>query len=338
MGVWKKIRTSSRSDALRPTFLIVGAAKAGTTSLYEYLRQHPSVFMSENKEPCYFIENRYGVETLDDYLNLFNGARPDQARGESSTAYLSCPESAEWIRSTLGPIKIIVMLRNPARRAFSLYGWMAREGYEHATTFAEGLALEEKRRADRVFCENPSQFLEDYMYFSTGLYAAQVKRYFDHFDRGSVLVLLFEEFVKAPATACRTVFEFLGVDKDFAPLLERHNEGALPRSIKVQYFLRNSHRLVPWLRPGRVRQAITELGLNLNIRMGPRKNAVMSEGVYQPLMSRYDADIRALETLLGRDLSLWTSPKKGDERSAAIADIKVKDDGERDAVVPVRDV
>jgi hypothetical protein len=291
---------------LRPTFLIVGAAKAGTTSLYEYLRQHPGVFMSPNKEPCYFINNRYGIETLDDYLDLFNGARPEQARGEASTAYLSCPESASWIKSTLGPIKIIVMLRNPARRAFSLYGWMVREGYEPATTFAEGLALESVRRADKNFCENPPQFLEDYMYYSTGLYAESVKRYLETFGRDKVLVLLFEEFVKDQGRACREVFRFLGVDEGFQPRFDHHNEGLLPRSIKLQYVLRNSHRWMPWFRPSRLREGLARRGLDLNVRLGPKAKPKIPSDAYRALMSRYAPDIEALSGLLGRDLSVWS--------------------------------
>jgi hypothetical protein len=307
---WRKERGSTRLEPLRPTFLVVGASKARTTSLYEYLKQHPDVFMPASKEPCYFINSRYGLETFDSYLRLFDGARPDQARGESSTAYLSCPESAAWIRSELGPIKIIVILRNPAHRAFSLYGWMVREGYEHATTFAEGLALEAERRTDPDFSENPPQFLDDYMYFSTGLYTTQVTRYFEQFGRDRVLVLLFEEFVKDPTLTCRTVFEFLGVDATFTPHVARHNEGKRPRSIRAQYVFRNSHRLAPWLRPEGLRRKLSEIGLALNVHLGPKAKAKLPDEEYRALLRQYDADIRALEALLERELSAWRAPDR----------------------------
>lgn len=285
--------------------MIVGAAKAGTTSLYEYVRQHPRVFMPAVKEPSYFTEG-YGLATLDEYLDLFDVARADQVVGESSGSYLSSEESPAWIRSALGAIKVIIILRNPARRAFSLYVWMAQEGYERAATFAEALALEEERKHDPSFRDHPPQFFHDYMYLSSGFYYEQVKRFIDLFGRESVLVLLFEEFVRDPVAACRQVFGLIGVDDTFTPTIERHNEGKLPRSIRAQYLLRNAYRLAPWLRPGRVRDAVCRAGISLNLRLGRAEKPTMSPQTYDDLMSRFAPDIDRLSQLIGRDLSIWT--------------------------------
>src|SRR5215831_9169458 len=112
--------------AIKPNFLIAGASKAGTTSLHDYLSQHPNIFMSSFKEPNYFVPN-YAYNDWERYLSLFRGARDEKAVGESSTGYLFCEESPAWIKSVLGNVRIIVVLRNPARRAQSLYWWMVRE-------------------------------------------------------------------------------------------------------------------------------------------------------------------------------------------------------------------
>jgi hypothetical protein len=303
-----KVRTSSRTNARRPHFLIVGAAKAGTTSLYSYLRQHPQLFLPSAKEPSYFVEG-YGLPTLDSYLDLFDPARDGQLLGEASTPYLSSAESAEWIRSTLGQIKIIVILRNPARRAFSLYNWMAREGYESAATFEEGLSLEDARARDAELRRSCLTFFGDYLYFNTGLYHDQLVRFFDAFGRQSVLVLLFEEFVADPGAATRTVLQFLGVQSTVPMVFDKQNEGRLPRSIPLQFHLRNLQGRAAWLRPTRLRYALTNAGMAANVSLGPSEKPKMPPRLYDSLLARYRDDIERTSRLVGRDLSLWTAPR-----------------------------
>ena len=87
-------------DVVTPNFLIAGAGKAGTTSLHDYLGQHPDIFMSSFKEPNYFVPGN-GYENWDDYLSLFHGAHHEKAIGESSTGYLYCEQSPTWIESVL---------------------------------------------------------------------------------------------------------------------------------------------------------------------------------------------------------------------------------------------
>ena len=191
-----------------PNFFIAGVPKAATTSLHEYLKQHPQIFMSDYKEPNYFVRGS-GVEKWGDYLALFKDAGGKKAIGESSAAYCYCEESPGWIKSSLGDVKIIIILRNPASRAFSLYGWMVREGYEDAPTFAEALEREPVRLHDPVFRVQCPQFFPDYLYFTTGLYFEQVSRYIETFGRDRVKIYLFEEFVKQPALICQDAFRFV---------------------------------------------------------------------------------------------------------------------------------
>ena len=296
-----RMNAAASGSSARPNFLVVGAAKAGTTSLHEFLGQHPQIFMSANKEPHYFVHG-YGVKEWDQYLALFEGVTTQKAVGESSTLYLCCEESAEWIKSTLGEIKIIIILREPARRAFSLYGWMVREGYEDAETFAEALRREPARLAAPEFRKNSLQFFLDYLYFQTGLYSGQVRRFLEIFGREHVKIFLFEDFTKRPLEVCREIFQFLGVDDQFTPRVSVQNEGRMPRSISVQHALR-SHRLGLQFVPRPWRRRLARKLMRLNLRWG--KKPELDRPAYEELRGRYADDVRALETLLNLDLARW---------------------------------
>lgn len=163
---------------LKPNFFIVGAAKAGTTSLWQYLRQHPDIFMPADigwKEPSYYCDT-YGVKDYDFYLALFKEAGSRKRIGKASTPYLSSLESAGRIHEACADAKIIIMLRNPVDRAFSLYKWMHRYGYENLTPFEAALDAEVQSRKDNeTFIKEHSRkggstYYRDFLYFHSGLY------------------------------------------------------------------------------------------------------------------------------------------------------------------------
>jgi hypothetical protein len=257
--------------------------------------------MSPFKEPNFFVHG-YGYGDWDDYLALFRTARGETAIGESSTGYLSSEESPSWIKSALGDVKVILILRNPARRAESLYWWMVREGYEHAPNFAEGLRLEESREHPN-FRSNCREFWPDYLYFASGLYADQVRRFLETFGKDSVRIYIFEEFVKDPLATCRDIFNFLNVDPDFKPAIVIHNEARLPASPRLQFWLRNSGPSYLAFLPSRLRRKFIDPLMALNTKRGSypgRDTKTESE-----LLERYRDDVHQLEQLIDRDLSLW---------------------------------
>ncbi|MEQ8999686.1 MAG: sulfotransferase domain-containing protein [Coleofasciculus sp. B1-GNL1-01] len=107
-----------------PNVLVIGAAKAGTTTVYQYLKQHPQVYMSPRKEPHFFSKNgtkNYPIPTLEDYQALFQGASDEIAIGEASTSYLTHSKAAERIQCHIPNAKLIAILRDPAYRTYSLY-------------------------------------------------------------------------------------------------------------------------------------------------------------------------------------------------------------------------
>ena len=212
-----------------PNFFVVGAARCGTTSLWEYLRQHPDIFMPpviEQKEPAFFCD-LYGVEYWSFYLTLFEAGQGKKRIGEASTPYLSSPESAGQIYSVLPNAKIIITLRNPVVRAYSLYKWMHANGYEKLSTFAEALAAEtDWRKDDEEFKNNNGQYYYNFLYYESGLYYSQVKRYLTIFPQEQIHLIIFEEFIKAPLRHVQQVFRFLDVDPTFAPHIEVNNPSA----------------------------------------------------------------------------------------------------------------
>ena len=301
----------------KPNFLIAGAAKAGTTSLHEYLGQHPDIFMSTFKEPNYFVPG-YAYDDWQKYLALFGGARAETAIGEASTGYLYCKESPAWIKAVLGPIKIILILRNPAHRAASLYWWMVREGYESASTFADALERESSRIASPTFRNTCPQFYPDYLYYTTGLYSEQVPRYLETFGPGNVRVYIFEEFAKDPHAICREIFNFLNVDPDFKPAIAIHNEARLPASARLQFWLRNrAPGYLPFL-SSRLRRKFLDQLMALNTKLGstPRRDAETEA----PLLERYREDIRQLEQILERDLSFWFDQRRLSKKASSASD------------------
>jgi hypothetical protein len=300
--------TLSESGKVLPNFLIVGAAKAGTTFLYYLLQQHPEVFMPERtKEPSFFVHN-FAFSSWDRYLDLFEGGRGKKAIGEASTAYLTAPESPQWINEKLEDVRIIILLRDPVERAYSLYSWMVMEGWEWAPTFERALLEEEKRLPDQFPRKKWQRgFFWNYMYFRSGLYFEQVKRYIDTFGRERVGVYLFEDLVAQPARTYADVCQFLGISDQFEPDFSAKNISRFPRSIQVQYFLRGlqlSTKKLPVRAQYIARKCLYPL-IDLNVKWGDKKR--LPSQVRKQLQEAYREDIHKLSKLIGRDLSLWLS-------------------------------
>lgn len=195
------------SDERLPDFFIVGAPRCGTTSMYEYLRNVPGIFMPKIKEPNYFsvsIDSKYIPRPIRDkqkYLDLFRGVK-DKITGEASPYYLWDPKSAELIHRVAPDARIIIMLRDPIERAQSHY-----------------LLLYSLGREDESFSElirNINNLTNEYSkrIFEIGLYFEQVKRYLDFFGADHVKILIFEEFIQDTKTVVKEVLEFLEINAE----------------------------------------------------------------------------------------------------------------------------
>jgi hypothetical protein len=287
-----------------PNFFVIGAQKAGTTSLYHYLDQHPEVYMSPRKEPHFFQGMRSDfrwpgrrlapVTDLRDYLALFEGVTDEKAIGEGSASYLYSLEASALIKRSIPDAKIIAVLRNPAERAYSNYLHLVQVGREPLASFAEALQAEEGRMREK--------WGPDWYYKQKGFYHDQVKRYFDTFGRDQVRIWLYEDLRDDPSSMMREVFRFLEVDDTFVPDLSiEHNPSGVPRS----------QGLYTWVRKLSARNPVLvdrffPAGLrgHLKSRIFVKPPLLLPE-VRQQLTYAYRPDILKLQELIGRDLSPW---------------------------------
>lgn len=212
-----------------PDFLIIGAQKAGTSSLYAWLTQHPDVLPAREKELHYF-DRRIESEPIDGYLADFpleirmRSLRRLRGRevvtGEATPVYLFHPSVPAAVHHHLPSVKLIVLLRDPVERAVSQY-WMEFNRGNETLTLEEALAAEVERTGsdfERIRRgEQPDRFFWTGTYVARGHYAEQLERWLDLFPRSQMLILEFENLVADPGSVYRRTLEFLGVDPDVAP-------------------------------------------------------------------------------------------------------------------------
>jgi Sulfotransferase domain len=288
-------RNSSLSIA-RPNFFVLGVPKCGTTTLHEVLIAHPNIFMTKQKEPRFFDTDTYYNRGFDRYLrDHFRGAAGFKARGEASPTYLRSGKARDRIRGDLGKdLRFVVILRDPVKRAWSAYLQECRRGLE-TETFERALELEPTRLSRDPTCA---------AYFLGGLYARQLRVWFEAFPREHFLVLLTEDLAERPAAVARQAFAFLEVDPDveFSPPSPA-NVGWTPRCPRLGAALnRRLKRFVPYSSRHRVGKLI-----NRWISRPFEGAPTIDPAIARALRRRYRDEILAVEEIIGRDLGMWRS-------------------------------
>jgi hypothetical protein len=295
-----------------PNFLIIGAGKSGTTSLYHYLKQHPEIYMSPVKEPKFFaVEgktldfrgpndeahmNRKSVTDLGAYRALFRGVTDEKAIGEASPLYLYSPEAPGRIKHHIPEAKLIAILRNPVDRAFSSYLHCIRDRGEPLKDFAQALGEEETR------IENGWGPI--WHYKNVGFYSVQLERYFDTFGREQIKVFLYEDLKGDPVGVLQSICRFLEVGDTRLPDLSlKHNISGVPRSRLVHELLNKPNPIKSAFRPLLPAKLRKRLNLNLTGRNLVRPQ--LSPEVRKQLIEVYSEDILKLQELIDRDVSYW---------------------------------
>jgi hypothetical protein len=288
-----------------PNFIVIGAAKAGTTALYWYLAEHPQVFMSPVKETNYFAYglddrgrllygdpdvHRFPIKSLAEYEHLFSGAGGAVAIGEASPIYLECPQAAGRIRELLPRAKLICALRHPIDRAYSDYQmYLRRRG----------------RRLDpaRDLSATSTWARPDSRWMQIGRYHEQLKRYYDTFPREQIHVFLFDDLRRGAAQTVQSVYRFAGVDPAFTPDFSApHNIGGMPESTVLEGFLTSKavrSAVEPWIPTGAANW-IRRLRMK-NMRPAPPLPAELKK----ELSRHFEDDIRLTGELVGRELNHW---------------------------------
>lgn len=200
-----------------PNFLIIGAARSGTTTLYSHLQEHPDVYLPANKrpEPHFFYKNSEYEKGLAYYEERnFSAWSGQRAVGEASTSYVFGPEVPKRIKSRLPSIKLICILRNPVERALSNYWHTIKSGIE-TLSFEEALLHEGHRKAE--LADTPLGEIAPFAYVERGLYHHQLVRWLQEFDRAQMKIIIFDDFVAAPHATLVEVAQFLDISPDPLP-------------------------------------------------------------------------------------------------------------------------
>jgi hypothetical protein len=319
------------SDSISlPNFFIVGAPKAGTTSLYFYLDQHPQIYMSPLKEPNYFAdelridnfvesarpriaremqslrkyllgdmqEKRFGglVSTWEDYLRLFRKVAGEIAIGEATPCYLWSKTAARNIVARNSEAKIIINLRNPIDRAFSQYLHMVTVGSTRKS-FREQINANLNQTTELL---GPLRPLLEF-----GHYYEQIKRYMNEFSHAQIHISLYEDLQRDPKMLVSELFSFLGVDPHFpADTSRRYAEPRVPR-LPGSIHLLKEMGVWPYFKSIVPRQLVPHMR---SLMLKPRLALTMSAADRMFLIDYYRADVEKLASVLNRDIMPWLDP------------------------------
>lgn len=272
-----------------PNFLIIGSQKAGTTSLYYALKEHPDVFVSPTKEVNFFFRDDFYHRGLDWYAKHFDEWNGEAAIGEASPGYIVEPNAPARIASALGQIKLILTVRNPVNRAYSQY-WDNRRSLSEGRTFDE-LAL---GKLDTEWTRGQRG------YFSRGLYIRYLERYLEFFDRDDILVLVLEDLSKERNQFYKKLFAHIGVDPSHEGpgMRKQYNVSSIPRNI-IYKWLFERPMLASHL-PGKARAVVLK-GRRIDF-----KYPLMSANAMQRLNEFYAPYNEALRRLIGHPLTGWS--------------------------------
>ncbi len=293
-----------------PDFLIVGAARSGTTSLFKYLNEHPRIFIPEMKESYFlaydgkvteFAHHKMPVVSdFNGYARLFEPAGEDQILGEVSASYLylhetTIPNIKKYIPDWRS-LKIIMILREPVERAFSMHS-------AFVTWDEEPLKFEDALKKCRERLKN--NWHPEFDYIGYGFYYEQVKAYLDSFPH--VKVYLYEDLKKDTKGLIKDIIGFLGVEDSDVPYThEKHNPSRVPKSKFMHDSLHKPSLISSVFPPVKLipldtRIEITRKLIDLNIM----RKLKMRKNTQQQLKKLYREDILKLQELIGRDLSGW---------------------------------
>lgn len=300
-----------------PDFLIIGAGKSGTTSVDNYLKQHPDIYISAVKEPNFFgyelntaqdFEgtpqlNHYNssITNIADYLNLFEEASSRQIKGETSNTYMYHENAAERIKHYIPNVKLIAILRQPAERLYSRYLHLARENKLPTESFEECL-------------DRGSIWWERNDLIKEGFYGKYLEKYFKIFDESQIKVFIYEELREDPQKLHKEIFQFLGVKDDFdIDFSITYNQSGFIKNPLIDQLIGPKSFLFRGLK-----KIVSEKNIQKvkeNKFLFKKVNDLRSKNLSKPKLSKdlkykisneiYKDDIVLLQKLINKDVSHW---------------------------------
>lgn len=273
----------------KPTFIVIGAHKAATTSLHYYFKQHPEIYVIPNKGTDilaqHYIES---VEDASDYLEQYQSATDETALGEISSVYLHASKAAERIQNLFPDVKIIAILRNPAERAYS--------HVFHRRTYTK-----------QELQDLQSILLHSKKFLQPGFYYSHLQKYFDVFPENQIKIFLYDEIVNSQSKFFKDIFNFIGVNPNFEPSVqERYHKGKVNINGVTRKSLNwlNSHPQIKNILKISLKPISAEL-IQLTQKKMEQKIPPLSDELRANLIEIYHDDILQLQKLIKLDCSHW---------------------------------
>jgi len=295
-----------------PNFLIIGAQKSGTTSLYEYLKQHPDILMSNKKETEFFAYDKFYFKGFNYYETFFSEYKGQKFVGEASTDYsnyVGLEKTIQRIHDFNKNMKLIYVLRNPIARAYSAYFWRKRQVFE-TLEFEKALELEESRK-------NTTHLMDPFSYKRMGLYFKIISKYLKYYNQKNLHVVLFDDLITSPAVTCNKIFDFLDIDEIYVKPLEKNQQNpvGLPKNKYIQRILGQPNKLtntvgymIEHSLGEQTKRRLYHYVIDRNIQ---ETNYIpMKETTFQYLLEYFEDEIKNLEKFLKRDLTSWRNSRK----------------------------
>lgn len=294
-----------------PDFLVIGAAKAGTTALWRALNSHPSIFMSAVKEPGFFAycgerpsfrcpgsADVLSLLVCDEaaYKNLFAACPDGHKAGEASTFYLDDLNTPANAFLRIPDARLVVILRNPTERAFSNWVYYRQRGIEKYDDFETALSEEPERLKNG--------WRSGWGYWNKSLYGQHVDRWLSVYPRESLLILFYDDLIKAPVQTLNQISRHIGVSEFGEITIPKENRSFTPRSGVLQRLIMGGNPLRSFARrhfPLWMRDAIMWPMLKANLRLKSKLDATLRKS----MSIEFEAEIRRVEEITGRNLDAW---------------------------------
>lgn len=293
--------------------MLLGAAKSGTTSMADYLAQHPDVYFSSRKEPNFFalkdedlthpgpvdsdvlfaLHYSRSLVNLGDYLESYAAAKTQKIRADASVRYLYYPKAAERIAEAVPDARLVAILREPVARLYSHYCMNVQYQVE-PLPLIEALEAEQDRIA--------AGWGWDWHYASIGCYSKQIERYLKFFDQEQLMVILYDDFLENPLGTYHEICTHLGISTSYTPNMSKRGKVAsAPKNLRLDRWLHwpsRSRSLTESILPNRVSSLFLSKLASINSTSVP----ALDQSTRDKLMPVFDEDIAALEHLLGRNI------------------------------------
>ncbi len=274
----------------KPNFLIIGAQKAGTTTLHHVLKKHPEIFMPEEKEIGFFFKEKLYKKGISHYEKYFDSASYEhKAIGEATPSYCMKLKTIERIKQYNSDMKLVFILRNPIDRAYSQY-WHNRR------------KLSEPHPFEEVLKDNLE---EDYLqtsrgYFSRGVYINQIHNILKCFPKDQLLILFFDNLKSEPNHLFQDLCKFLNLDfkPEFFSNLTKENQSIFFDNPAFRWLFHNPSYTK--FIPKKVRSLTMKFGKSV-----PFRYEEMDRNTYNSLIKFFTPSIIALEKYVNKDLSHW---------------------------------